>query len=430
MASIGTLWTVPVQVPGKIIRAAAAFGGVTIDLPASYVHFEDNKKPEFLSKFPHGKIPSFEGKNGFKLFESTAIARYVAGLAPNSGLLGKSPEDAALIDQWIHLAESEVDTYTALIRNLVNGNVPGYTKPVHTALLERQLRALSTLEKHISSRTFFVGERITLADIYVAGLVQRALSVNIDKALRPKFPNLIRHTETIINQPAFKGIFEPTPVLETAPVFSPPKKEKEVKPAKPAAPPAPKAEKPKKKEEDDEDDNLVPEEPKVKNPLEDLPKSTLNLEDWKRAYSNKETRGPGGALEWFYENYDKTGFSVWRVDFKYPSELTQIFMSNNQVGGFFNRLEASRKYLFGSVGVLGEANNSLISGALILRGQDAEPVVNVAPDWESYDFKKLDLEKAEDKAFFEGALAWDLEIDGKKWADGKNVSDLPPVLPE
>lgn len=121
-------------------------------------------------------------------------------------------------------------------------------------------------------------------------------------------------------------------------------------------------------------------------------------------------------------SYDKAGFSAWRVDFKYNNELTQTFMSSNQIGGFFNRLEASRKYLFGSVGVLGVANDSIISGALIVRGQDVKPVVDVAPDWESYGYKKLDLENTDDKAFFEAALAWDLELDGKKWVDGKNVS--------
>lgn len=98
-------------------------------------------------------------------------------------------------------------------------------------------------------------------------------------------------------------------------------------------------------------------------------------------------------------------------------------MSSNLIGGFFNRLEASRKYLFGSMGVLGETGNSLISGVLIARGQDIIPVVEVAPDYESYSYKKLDLENPEDKAFFEAANAWDLEIDGKKWVDGKNVCD-------
>jgi elongation factor 1-gamma len=109
------------------------------------------------------------------------------------------------------------------------------------------------------------------------------------------------------------------------------------------------------------------------------------------------------------------------MDFKYNDELTQTYMSSNQISGVFNRLEASRKYGFGSVGVLGVANDSKIAGVFIARGQDILPVVRVAPDWESYAFTKLDLEKAEDKAFFEAALAWDLEIDGKKWVDGKAV---------
>ena len=77
------------------------------------------------------------------------------------------------------------------------------------------------------------------------------------------------------------------------------------------------------------------------------------------------------------------------------------------------------------MGVLGEANNSVIEGVLIARGQDIVPVVSVAPDYESYAYEKLDLSNPDQKAFFEGALAWDLESNGKKWADGKNVSALP-----
>ena len=77
------------------------------------------------------------------------------------------------------------------------------------------------------------------------------------------------------------------------------------------------------------------------------------------------------------------------------------------------------------MGVLGQANNSHISGVLVLRGQDHKAVVEVAPDWESYEYKRLDIYGCEeDKQFFEAALAWDLSVDGKAWADGKNVSAL------
>ncbi|OJT11285.1 Elongation factor 1-gamma [Trametes pubescens] len=418
MASIGTLYTTPEQGSGKRIRAVAALNGLKVDLPEHYVHFEDNKKPEFLAKFPHGKIPAFDGADGFKLFESAAIARYIAALAPNSTLLGSNTKEAALVDQWVSFADSEVALHTTLIFQLVKGILTPYAKPIHTALQERQNRSLKTIEAHLATRTFLVTERITLADITLASVIQRAVQVNLDASARPQFPNVIRHFETVVNHPQLKDIFGQTAYIDKALAFTPPPKEK--KEAKPAAAPAPKAPKPAKEEEDDEDDGIPRDEPKAKNPLDSLPKSSFNLEDWKRAYSNKETRGADGALEWFYKNFDAEGFSVWRVDFKYPSELTQTFMSSNLIGGFFNRLEASRKYLFGSMGVLGETNNSLISGALIARGQDIKPVVDVAPDFESYDYKRLDLSNAEDKAFFEAALAWDLEIDGKKWVDGKN----------
>ncbi|KAF7798792.1 hypothetical protein EIP86_010017 [Pleurotus ostreatoroseus] len=416
MSSIGTLYTVPQQAQGKRIRAVAAFAGLKLDLPEHYVHFEDNKKPEFLAKFPHGKIPAFDGADGFKVFETTAIAHYIASLAPNSTLLSSNNKEQALIDQWISLADTEISAYVALTYQLCSGYIP-YSKPVHNTVVERATRGLHTLEKHLSTRTYLVTERITLADITVASVIQRAGPILMDNELRAKLPSVVRHAETIVNHPAMKDAFGPIQWCEKAIQFVPPKKEE-----KPKAAPAPKAEKkPKKAEEDDDDDDLVPkEEPKAKNPLDSLPKSTFNLEDWKRAYSNKETRGAGGALEWFYQNFDKEGFSVWRVDFKYNSELTQTFMSSNQIGGFFNRLEASRKYLFGSMGVLGQTNDSIITGVLILRGQDVKPVVDVAPDWESYEYKKLDLENPEDKAFFEAANAWDLDIGGKKWVDGKN----------
>jgi len=61
---------------GNQIKAVAALANLELSGPASYEHFKDNKEPAFLAKFPHGKIPSFESAEGFKLFEGYAIARY------------------------------------------------------------------------------------------------------------------------------------------------------------------------------------------------------------------------------------------------------------------------------------------------------------------------------------------------------------------
>ena len=93
------------------------------------------------------------------------------------------------------------------------------------------------------------------------------------------------------------------------------------------------------------------------------------------------------------------------------------------LGGFFNRLEASRKYLFGCASVFGVDHNSIIRGAFVVRGKDALPAFDVAPDWESYEFTKLDPTKSEDQEFVNDMWAWDkpIEVNGKTYelADGK-----------
>ncbi|KAJ7503352.1 glutathione S-transferase C-terminal-like protein [Mycena galericulata] len=224
-AVAGTLWTTPGQFVGRAIKATAAFGGIKIGYPSSYVHFEDNYKDEFIAKFPHSKIPAWEGKDGFRLFESAPIARYVAGLAPASGLLGNNSQEAALVDQWVHLIE-EVNDCTENIDAVVDGDLVPYTKPMHSSFVAGQLRGFSTINGHLATRTFLVGERITLADIYVASLFLRACTINLDTAERAKLPHLVRHMETVLNQPVFEGIFPPIPVLEKAKAYVPPKKNK------------------------------------------------------------------------------------------------------------------------------------------------------------------------------------------------------------
>ena len=59
----------------------------------------------------------------------------------------------------------------------------------------------------------------------------------------------------------------------------------------------------------------------------------------------------------------------------------------------------------------------------MVRGHEALPAFEVAPDWESYTFTKLDPAKEEDRKYLEDQWSWDKPVDvgGKKyeWADGK-----------
>ena len=44
-------------------------------------------------------------------------------------------KENALVDQWIHLLESEVIVYTLWIMSLVRGRVTPYSKPVRSVTL-------------------------------------------------------------------------------------------------------------------------------------------------------------------------------------------------------------------------------------------------------------------------------------------------------
>ena len=63
------------------MHSIAALGDLKFDIPKDYDHHTTNLTPAYLNKFASGKIPAFEDKDGFCLFEKTAIARYRMSLS-------------------------------------------------------------------------------------------------------------------------------------------------------------------------------------------------------------------------------------------------------------------------------------------------------------------------------------------------------------
>ena len=261
---------------------------------------------------------------------SIADANLVTSQNEKTTLLGKTKQDYASILRWMSYANHELlprlgDWYRPLI-----GKDP-YNKKAVDDSSKTALKNLSVLETHLTANTYLVGERLTLADIFAAGLLTRAFSFVLDKEFRSKNVAVTRWYQTVINQPVFKAIF-PIPVFAEEVVKYTPQK-KEAKPEKPKQPKQqPKQEKAKPKPDvvDDEEDDEPKPEPKPKHPLEALGKPNLILDDWKRKYSNEDTRPV--AMPWFWEHLTPDEYSLWRVDYKYNDELKLTFMSNNLIG--------------------------------------------------------------------------------------------------
>ena len=66
------------------------------------------------------------------------------------------------------------------------------------------LAVMKTLNDTLATKTFLVGERVTLADISVATNLLLAYQWVMEPAFRSPFPNVNRWFETVINQPQVK----------------------------------------------------------------------------------------------------------------------------------------------------------------------------------------------------------------------------------
>ncbi|XP_070494164.1 elongation factor 1-gamma [Chironomus tepperi] len=423
------LYTYPENFRAFKALIAAQFSGVNVQVAPNFVMGETNKTEAFLKKFPLGKVPALETDDGQYLFESNSIAYYLS----NAQLRGGSDLEKAQVLQWLSFADSELGPASAAWVFPILG-IMQFNKNTNERAKQDIVKALETLQTRLVSSTFLVGERITLADIVVfCGLLQLFQHV-ADPNFRKPFFAVNRWFNTILNQPQTKAVVKNFTFCEKEAAFDPkkyqewqakfggapqqPKKEKEKKEKQPAA------EKPAKKKEEepqelDAADEALLLEPKSKDPFDLLPKGTFNFDDFKRVYSNEEE---AKSIPYFFEKFDKENYSIWFGEYKYPEELTKVFMSCNLITGMFQRLDKMRKQAFASCCLFGEDNNSTISGVWVWRGQ--ELAFPLSPDWqidyESYDWKKLDPDSEETKKLVTNYFSWTgTDKDGRKFNQGK-----------
>ena len=81
------------------VKAVAGWSGVQLEQPP-FTMGVTNKTPEFLAKNPFGKVPLLETAEGVCIFESNAIARYIAA-STKSALYPPSAATRARIDGWM-----------------------------------------------------------------------------------------------------------------------------------------------------------------------------------------------------------------------------------------------------------------------------------------------------------------------------------------
>lgn len=130
--------------------------------------------PAYLERQPFGRIPAFE-HDGFRLYETGAIIRYVDEAFPGPPLQPAEPRARARMNQVISILDSYAyrilvwDIFVERVRVPKQGRIADEAKIA--AALPRAATCLATLDAIMDGGSFLAGEALSLADLHAAPMI-------------------------------------------------------------------------------------------------------------------------------------------------------------------------------------------------------------------------------------------------------------------
>ncbi|PKX89994.1 glutathione S-transferase psoE [Aspergillus novofumigatus IBT 16806] len=226
----GTLYTFPGDQCRTIaIKAVAKANGLNLDIR------ETPRTSDHLSISKLGKVPAFQGADGFKLFECMAIALYITSQNEQTTLLGRNKKEYAEIIKWMSFFNTEI--VILMTQQLLPqvGVIP-YDKDQVELFTNMTQRSVDVVEEYLQDRTFLVGEQLSLADLFCAGNISLGFQYFYGKAWRQEHPNVSRWYEMICHQPIYAAVTEKLQLLDEPKLTNnPPEKKPETAPESGAA---------------------------------------------------------------------------------------------------------------------------------------------------------------------------------------------------
>ncbi len=164
------------------VHAVINYLGLEINIIELGLLSGDLEKAEFLALNPNGMVPVLEDGD-LKLWESNAIAQYLATLAPTSTLYPDDPAIRADIHRWQNWEECHFNRAcgTYLFENVLKSLLK-MGEPDTAVLKEAEQnfnRFAKILEQQLEGRDFILGDEVTLADFSVGAMMIYADAADI-----------------------------------------------------------------------------------------------------------------------------------------------------------------------------------------------------------------------------------------------------------
>ncbi len=123
----------------------------------------EQKKPDFLSLNPNGKIPVLiDRANGVTLFESAVILTYLADQTGSLG--GEGQAERLLVQQWLSFQIASVGPMLGQLWWFRHATTTSNEQALERYRRE-SMRLYGVVNGQLASRDYIAGERYTVADI-------------------------------------------------------------------------------------------------------------------------------------------------------------------------------------------------------------------------------------------------------------------------
>ena len=145
------------------VRLLLAKLGLPFHLVEVDIFAGENRTPEFLDMNPEGRVPLLR-VGGHILAESNAILFY---LAEGTRFLPAAPLEKAETLRWMFFEQNSHEPGIAAARFWLRQVRGGRDLRTHDVdrWLEEGYGALRVMERHLAGRSFFVADRLTIADL-------------------------------------------------------------------------------------------------------------------------------------------------------------------------------------------------------------------------------------------------------------------------
>ena len=186
----------------RIVRLVLAEKGIDYTLVPVDVFAADGIPAWYFEHHPFGRIPAFE-HDGFRLFETSAITRYVDEAFDGPALQPRDLRGRARMNQIIGMLDAYA--YRSMVWDVAVERLEKETpdEALIAGGLSQAGKALQTLASLKAPGPWLLGDQLTLADLHAAPIIGYFVNVAEGQTLLAAFPEIQALWDRIAARPSF-----------------------------------------------------------------------------------------------------------------------------------------------------------------------------------------------------------------------------------